>query len=230
MTGLADSPQHANLSRMQNAPDADPRLLDAFWQVVAERGFHGVTFRLVSEGSGETLEALRGSYPNPLALLAAHARSVDRAVLADTAAAPGDPVRDRVFDVLMRRFDALAPHREGVLRLMSDVQRDPLLGLTLAPGLLASMAWMLEGAQVDTSGVAGRLRVTGLAGVWAQASRAWADDDSADLGPTMSALDKALDRAERVARTIGLDDGDMAVAPPPVEEVPPPEAAEPPPG
>ena len=216
---------------MQNAPDADPRLLDAFWQVVAERGFQGVTFRLVSENSGESLEALRGAYVNPLALLAAHARAVDRAVLADTAAAPGDPVRDRVFDVLMRRFDALAPHREGVLRLMSDARRDPLLALTLAPGLLASMAWMLEAAQVDTSGVRGKLRVTGLTGVWAQASRAWADDDSADLGPTMSALDKALDRAERAARTIGLDDGDVATTLlTPADDVPPVADTGPPPG
>ena len=198
---------------MQNAPDPDPRLIDAFWRVVAERGFHGVTFRLLSEASGESLEALRGALLNPLAILAAHGRAVDRAVLSGTASAPGDPVRDRIFDLLMRRFDVLAPHREGVLRLMSDARRGPLLALTLAPGLLASMAWMLEGAEVDTSGVAGKLRVQGLAAVWVQASRAWAEDDSADLGPTMSALDRALDRAERVARTIRLDPGDVSATP-----------------
>ena len=53
----------------------------------------------------------------------------------------------------------------------------------------------------------------GLAGVWLDAGRAWAADDTVDLGPTMSALDRALDRAEQVARTLRLDDGDLSAAP-----------------
>ena len=58
----------------------------------------------------------------------------------------------------------------------------------------------------------GLMRVQGLAGVWLAASRSWADDNSLDLGPTMAALDKALDRAEQIARTLRLDDGDLSAA------------------
>jgi len=185
-----------------------PALQDAFWRVVAREGWHGVTFARVAEESGESLSDLRGRYPTPVDLLRAHARAVDQAVLEGTV--PGQAgfgsARDRVFDLLMRRLDVLAPHRDGVLRMQRDLMRDPLSALLLSPILMASMAWTLEGAGVSTAGFRGALRVQGLAGVWVSVARAWADDESADLGTTMAALDRALDRAERVARTLRLTD------------------------
>jgi hypothetical protein len=79
------------------------------------------------------------------------------------------------------------------------------------------MARMLEAAELGSSGAAGTARAIGLAGVWLATLRAWKTDDTVDLGPTMAALDRALDRAEQAARSLGLDPGDRA---PPVEEPP----------
>ncbi|WP_201305875.1 ICP22 family protein [Roseomonas harenae] len=201
---------------MRDAPS--PALFDAFWRVVAQHGWHGTTFARIAAESGESLSDLRGRYPTPVALLRAHARAVDQAVLEGTV--PGQSgfgsARDRVFDLMMRRFDALAPHREGILRMQRDLRRDPLSALLLSPILMASMAWTLEGAGVSTAGLAGGLRVQGLTGVWISVARAWEDDESVDLGPTMAALDRALDRAERVARTLRLAE-DEPQPPGPVE-------------
>ncbi|WP_338664280.1 TetR family transcriptional regulator [Pararoseomonas sp. SCSIO 73927] len=183
-----------------------PALLDAFWRVVAQHGWHGTTFARIAAESGETLSDLRGRYPTPVDLLRAHARTVDQAVLEGTV--PGQTgfgsARDRVFDLLMRRLDALQPHREGILRMQRDLMRDPLSALLLSPILMASMAWTLEGAGVSTAGITGALRVQGLVGVWLSVARAWEGDESVDLGPTMAALDRALDRAEKVASTLRL--------------------------
>ena len=183
-----------------------PALLDAFWRVVAQHGWHGTTFARIAAESGESLSDLRGLYPTPVDLLRAHARTVDQAVLEGTV--PGQTgfgsARDRVFDLLMRRLDALQPHREGILRMQRDLMRDPLSALLLSPILMASMAWTLEGAGVSTAGIAGALRVQGLVGVWLSVARAWETDESVDLGPTMAALDRALDRAEKVASTLRL--------------------------
>ena len=193
---------------MQNTPDLHPRVIDALWRGVAEQGWDVVPFRRLADESGQSLETLRGLGASPFALLAAHARAVDRAVLAGTVPNGGGTVRDRIFDVLMRRFDALAPHRDGILRMQRDLMRDPLSALLLSPILMASMAWTLEGAGVSTAGIRGALRVQGLAGVWLSAARAWEGDESVDLGPTMAALDRALDRAERVARTLRLTEAE----------------------
>ena len=189
-----------------------PALLDALWQVVAQHGWHGTTFARIAERSGDSLAALRARYATPVDLLRDHARLVDGQVLEGTV--PGQmgfgTARDRVFDLLMRRFDALAPHREGILRLQSDLRRDPLSALLLSPILMASMAWTLEGAGVSTAGFQGALRVQGLTGVWIAAARAWEGDESVDLGPTMAALDRALDRAESIARTLRLTEPEGA--------------------
>jgi hypothetical protein len=60
------------------------------------------------------------------------------------------------------------------------------------------------------------LLALGLTGVWLATIRAWARDDSPDMGATMAALDSALDRAERIARPLGLLRNEAA--PPPAGE------------
>ena len=64
------------------------------------------------------------------------------------------------------------------------------------------MGWMLEAAGLDSHGPAGLARIKGLTAVWVYTLRAWLKDDSADLAATMSALDRALDRADQVARSL----------------------------
>ncbi len=43
----------------------------------------------------------------------------------DEADLAGLPPRDRVFELLMRRFEALVPFRPGLRRLARDARRDP---------------------------------------------------------------------------------------------------------
>jgi hypothetical protein len=97
---------------------------------------------------------------------------------------------------------------------------DPALALVLSAATGRSMAWMLEASGLSAAGVNGRLRTAGLVGVWLYALRAWTDDESVDLATTMSALDKALDQAEKLA---GMLPGASAAAAPPT---PPPEPEE----
>ncbi len=187
--------------------DAEGRLVAGLWRVVARHGWDGLTMRRAAAAAGVPMHELRRRCPDRLGLLRLHGRAVDAAVLEGTVPGQGGTARDRVFDVLMRRIDALQPHRAGVLRLVDDLGRDPLLAVLLLAELPRSMAWMLEAAELDGSGLAGLARRKGLTAVWLATLRAWARDDTRDLGPTMAALDRALDRAEQVARSLRLDPG-----------------------
>ncbi len=197
--------------------DNDAELIEALWSTVAARGWRGVTATRLAAASGVPAHELVTRFPSRLDLLRLHGEVVNAEVAANTVPNQGGSPRDRLFDVLMRRVDALQNHRPGILRLMQEARANPVLALALGPVLRGGMARMLEAAELDSRGAAGAARSIGLVGVWLATLRAWQSDDTVDLGPTMAALDRALDRAEQTARSFGLGPGDRA---PPVEDLP----------
>jgi ubiquinone biosynthesis protein COQ9 len=180
----------------------DTAIHEGLWQVVAEHGWRGATLSRIAAASGTSLAKLRGVSSTPEGLIVRFNRAVDQSVLEGTVPTEGESPRDRLFDVLMRRLDALQPHRPGVIRFMRELPFHPMLALMLGAGMNRSMGWMLEAAGLSASGTGGLARIQGLTAVWVYTLRAWAKDDSADLAATMAALDKALDRADQVARTL----------------------------
>jgi len=153
--------------------------------------------------AGIDLAQARLRFPCRMAIIARFGRLADAAAL--EGALTEGTVKDRLFDLLMRRIDFLQQHRAGVKALMRFAPLDPGLSLYLAQATLLSMGWMLEGAGVSAQGVLGLLRRKGLGAVWAWTIRAWLRDDSEDLSATMAALDAALTRADQVARGLPME-------------------------
>ncbi|MBR0648075.1 helix-turn-helix transcriptional regulator [Roseomonas terrae] len=182
----------------------DNTLIAALWRVVAAHGWDGLTMRRLAGEADLSLAELRRRFPSRLDLLVLHGSLMDRTVLAGTIPGQGGLARDRLFDVLMRRLDAMQPHRAGILRLLDDMRRDPGLAALLGPHLVRSMRWMLDAAEVDADAPMRRLLALGLVGVWIGTVRAWIEDESEDLGHTMAALDRLLDRAGQIGRTLRL--------------------------
>jgi hypothetical protein len=190
--------------------DIDGRLVAGFWQVVASEGWDGLTLGRLAAATGLTRAEVKQHCAGPEDLLRRHGEVIDRLVREGTVPGQGGTPRDRVFDVLMRRIDAMQPHRAGITRLLKALPREPFVALTLASALPKSMTGLLQAAEVSTSGLTGALRVKGVGAVWLATIQAWMADDSTDLGATMAALDRALDRAEQAARSFRLDPGDLA--------------------
>ncbi len=179
----------------------DTALIGAVFQQAAERGWHQVSLVEAARAAALPLAEVRARFPGRASVLLRFGRLADQAALTD---APAEgPVRDRLFDLLMRRFDALQAHRAGVIALLRALPRDPPTAMLLACATRRSMRWMLQAAGVGAAGLRGELRVRGLVGVWLWTLRAWERDDSADLSGTMAALDAALARAEQAASWIG---------------------------
>lgn len=172
------------------AAEAADRLVDAALRLAERQGWRRTGLGAIAAEAGLPLDEAHAACPSKLALLARFHRRIDRAALAGTSAAD-EPPRDRLFDALMRRFDALAPHREALRAILRDSMADPaaLLGL---PALLRSMGWMLERAGVSAAGWRGRCRAKLLTGLYLSVLRVFLDDDSADLARTMAALDRRL--------------------------------------
>lgn len=190
---------------MSDTSESNPRdkALDAFLGLIVERGYRNVNLRDVGEAAGLGRAELYRLFPDKLALVAGFMARIDGEVLAGTpeAADPEETVRDRLFDMMMRRFDALKPHRSALNAIRRAGLRDPLMALVLGPSLMRSMAAMLEAAGVPARGVPGAVRQNALAAIYAAVSRVFDRDDSVDLSKTMAALDSRLKTAERWAQT-----------------------------
>jgi hypothetical protein len=127
-------------------------------------------------------------YPDKVALVAAFMARIDAEVLAGTPARndPEETARDRLFDAMMRRYDALRPHRAALGAIRRAGTRDPMLALALGPALRRSMAAMLEAASVPSDGLSGALRQNGLLAIHYAVSRVF-DRDETPIFQTMAA-------------------------------------------
>ena len=179
--------------------------LDAFIKLIAEKGFADVALRDVAEAAGLSLAELYRVYPDKVALVAAFLAQIDAEVLAGTPthSDPEETARDRLFDAMMRRYDALRPYREALGAIRRAGARDPMLALAMGPALRRSMAAMLEAASVPSEGLSGALRQNGLLAIHYAVSRVYDKDETTDLSKTMAALDSRLKMAERWAQLFG---------------------------
>ena len=167
----------------------------AMLTLAARGGWPAVTLSAIASETGISIAELRQKISNRADLLAAYGRSLDIRALKNTGVASSN-VRDRLFDLLMDRFETLNLDRAGVKSIIRGIASEPKFVLFSLPHLACSMGWMLDAAGVATSGPAGTMRVAGLCALYLHVLRQWAKDESEDLSATMAALDQALTRVE----------------------------------
>ena len=187
--------------------DARGKIVDALMELAAERPFEDITITDIATRAGVGLADFRDAFPSKGAVLAAFNKRIDRAVLTGASdALDGEPVKERLFDVLMRRLDAMAPYRAGVRAIAEWARRDPLAAAALNREGLNSMRFMLESAGVSVDGPVGALKLQGLLIAFARVLDVWFEDEEPGFSATMAALDKELTRGETlVGRVEDLD-------------------------
>jgi ubiquinone biosynthesis protein COQ9 len=171
------------------------RIIAAALKLAAERPWSDITLLSIAQEAGLTLADLRHEFATKSEILIAFARAIDDQVLR-TAAGNGGAIasRDAIFDVVMSRFDALAPYKPALRAIARSTVFEPALLMNL----LASQHWMLQAAGFGTDGLMGSLRLAGLASVYSSVFRIWLDDDDPGLARTMAALDRRLRHGERM--------------------------------
>jgi AcrR family transcriptional regulator len=176
------------------------RIVAAFMAILATRPMEDIGFAEIATRAGVSLARMRGEFASKLAILAAFIEDVDRKVLDGIDAdMTNEPARERLFDVLMRRIEILAPHKDAIRSLMRSVQGDPCLALALNGMAAQSQRWMLTAADIDASGARGLVRAQGTALLFARVLGTFVRDDDPGHARTMAALDRALSRGERMS-------------------------------
>jgi AcrR family transcriptional regulator len=185
---------------MANSGAAGPDLLAAAFALIGDEGWRAFSFATLARRTGVSRVEIYRQLGSRGALLGALSRRIDEAMLeVDQAELAGLPPRDRVFELLMRRLEALVPYRAGLARLARDARADPCVVLLTACRLERSLIWLQDIAGLRHRGLRARLARRALSVAYLQTMRVWLTDEGADLGRTMAELDKQLRRVQNVA-------------------------------
>lgn len=171
------------------------RIVDALMALAADREWDQIEIADIAEEAGLTLAQFRDHFPSKGAILGSFNRRIDHVVLeGDDKSLAGESTRDRLFDVFMRRFDALEPYKAALKRMAPALARDPFALAALNQAALNSMRFMLASAGVETEHALGLLKVQGAVLLYARVLDVWLRDDDPGLSRTMAVLDEELKR------------------------------------
>jgi AcrR family transcriptional regulator len=179
--------------------DLRGKIVDALMELASEHRFEDISIRDICKTAGVSLADFRDAFPSKGAILAGFSRRIDHVVLAqDSEELADESPRERLFDVLMRRLEAMAPYREGLREASAWLRRNPSSAFAINQVVTNSMRFMLEAAGIEVDGgAAGAIKLQGLAFAWARIVGVWLQDDDPSLSKTMAELDRELTRGER---------------------------------
>lgn len=180
---------------------AQDQAVDALLALLAENEWADVSLSRIAEKADLSLADLRAAFPSKGAILAAFARRIDQSVLKPAPEIEGQPARERLFDVVMRRFEALKPYKPAIRSARRGLLADPIAASSWNKVEVNSAQWMLAAAGITDSGAYAALKAQGLAVLFTNVLPVFLDDNDPDLTPTMRELDKQLRRAERMVET-----------------------------
>jgi AcrR family transcriptional regulator len=195
----ARRPQQPSPDEGSHPPLSDrEKIIHAFFALLAEQAFEDIGYADIAARAGVPLATLRREFGSKFPIVAAYVKAIDRKVLAGGDADIADePPRERLFDVLMRRLEAMAPDRTAIRSLMRSARRHPSLAFAFNALAVRSQQWMLTAANIDAAGPRGIVRAQGLALLFADVLRTFVRDEDEGLARTMAALDRALARGQR---------------------------------
>jgi ubiquinone biosynthesis protein COQ9 len=177
------------------------KVIAAAIRLAALKGWRNLGLDEIASEAGVNLRELRGEFCSKAQILTAFGRTVDDSVLEQIKPAGAeDTTHDRLFDVMMTRFETLQPYKAGVRRIVKDLPYEPGTAVCQIGPMLNSQYWMLAAAGLNAGGLKSALRTPAAAAAYASAFKVWLEDDDPGLSKTMAALDKKLRRGERLTR------------------------------
>ena len=174
----------------------EPLIVAAAMQIAGEEGWDAVSSAAVAECAGLPLDVVREICPDKVDVLRLLIEEVNIRML-EGGEVDGD-VRDNLFELMMRRLEAMQEYRAGILAVVAATRREPVLLCKLSREFHDTLGHVLDMAGVNPS----PLHRAGLAGVVLSVFHTWCEDESADMAATMSMLDKRLGQAGRVAESL----------------------------
>ena len=169
---------------------------EAALALCAEKSWVDVGLLSLCQEAGQSLSACAEAGITRFSVAEYLDQKLDRAMLEAVADIEAEaPSRDRLFDVIMARFDAMQDQRAAWVSILEADAQEPAASFARAARRLRTAAWALEAIGISTDSLKATARVIGLARRLRKIEALWLKDD-ADLSKTMAGLDQTLRESE----------------------------------
>jgi AcrR family transcriptional regulator len=176
------------------------RIVAAALALAEEQGWANLRLHQVADRLGLSLAVVRAEFRDRDAIADAwFARALDELLSAPAAAVAGRPPPERLQTVVMRWFDALAPHRSIAHEMLREklYPGHPQHWGPLIADLSRLIHWFLDAARITSTGRERRLAEVGLTALFLATLRSWLRDDSEGQQATRAQLQRGLEAADR---------------------------------
>jgi ubiquinone biosynthesis protein COQ9 len=187
--------------KTEKTPKSEPDLLVMAFEAIAAEGWRSFRLSTLAEKADLPLAAVRAELPCRAALLTRLGARLDKGMLD----LPRDELaelepRERVFELIMRRLDAMAPFKAGLATLGREARLEPDVLLASVCNVARLTGWLLDVAGVRMVGIQSFAARKLLALIYVRTFSVWLKDDTPDHARTLAELDKRLRQAENLAR------------------------------
>ena len=175
------------------------RIVDAALDLAEEVGWDAVRLRAVAGRLGVPLAALRAEFRDADAVANAWFGRAGAAMLApQPKRSAALPASERIHRVMMRWFDALAPHRavSGQMLSAKVYLPHPHHWAPLIFDVSRTVQWIREAAMLDAVGRRKQVEEIGLTLLFLAVLRRWLGDESPGQEETRAFLARRLERAD----------------------------------
>ena len=176
---------------------------------ITSDGWQSIDLENLSQECDFDVLNVNGGLRNKVDLLVAFSEFIDTTVAQSIDADLKDdqiPLRERLLEALLIRFEILAPYKSGIIKLMKALPNNPNFVLIGSKSLKLSMEATLAAVGLESRGIQGTIRVKGLCVIFLSGVCTWSKDNSEDLSATTRTLDERLKQAENIILGLGLTD------------------------
>ena len=175
-------------------PNPIDRLIRALLDLTPAQGWSDLSLRDIAAKADLTLAEAYRAAPSKLHIIQAYSAQLDQVILAgDEPDAAMDPA-DQLFDVIMRRFDAMLPDRAAFGIIYHALRRDPAALAACMPSALKSLEVIILCANLRREGVrAAWLRIE-LIRLLRAVFLVWLSEEDLGQSKTMAELDRRVRR------------------------------------
>ena len=172
-------------------------ILDAALNLSASEAWDQVSLLDIAQEAGVDPADITSMFPQKSDIVLSLLQRLDDEILAENFRfdLERDGEKDRLFEIIMFRFDLLEEQRAGYHSMLESLHRTPEKAWRHKREFCYAMRLMLEKAEIECHSVMKEdMLIAALSLVYIVSVKAWMKDDSPDLAKTMSVVDKNLTR------------------------------------